>query len=76
METYIYLRHNTVVQYIATGPNMDLCLASKQRPGPSVAMRWWEQEGLNLERMRTVSQEAEHREGVEETYGTETATDD
>ena len=51
-ETYVYLQQNTVAQCIATKPIMDLCLAAKRRPGPRVAMRWWEQEGLDLEGMR------------------------
>ena len=37
VETYVSCRQNTVVQYIATRPIMDLCLAAKRRPGPRVA---------------------------------------
>ena len=48
---------------------MDLCMAAKRRPGPRVETRWWEQERLDLEGMRTAAWEAE-------TDGTETATDD
>ena len=48
VETYVSQLQSTVAQYIATRPIMDLCLAVKRRPGPRVAMRWWEQEGLNL----------------------------
>ena len=40
VETYVSCLHNTVVQYIATNPIMDLCLAAKRRPGPRVEMRW------------------------------------
>ena len=39
-------------------------------------MRWWEQEGLDLEGMQTASQEAERKEGEEETDRTETVTED
>ena len=41
VETYVYRRQNTVAQYIATRPIMDLCLAEKQRLGPRVKMQWW-----------------------------------
>ena len=55
---------------------MDLCLAKKRRPMPRAAMRWWEQEGLDLEGMRMASLEAEQMEGMEETDGADTATED
>ena len=53
---------------------MDLCLAAKRRPGPRVTMRWWEQEGLDLQGMRTSAQESDRME--EETDRTETAMGD
>ena len=52
-------------------PIMDLCLAAKRRPGPRVKMRWWEQEGLDLEGMRTEAREKEQTEEEEETDRTE-----
>ena len=73
VETYVFLCQNTIAQYIATKPIMDLCLAAKRRPGPRVAMRWWEKEGLDLEGMWTAAREAEETEGAD---GTETVTDD
>ena len=76
VETYISRRQNTVAQYIATRPIMDLRLAVKCRPGPRVAMRWREQEGMHLERIKIASQEAERMEGEGDTYRTETATED
>ena len=42
METYVSGSQNTVAQYIATRPIMDLCLAAERRPGPRVEMRWRE----------------------------------
>ena len=51
LETYVYYHRNTAAQYIATRPIMGLCLATKRRPVERVAMRWWEQEGLDLEGM-------------------------
>ena len=76
VDTYISHHQNTMVQYIATRPIMDLCLTAKQRSGPRVTMWWWEQEGLDLEGMRTAAWEEEQTEGKEEMDGTETATDD
>ena len=42
-------RQNTVVQYIATRPILDLCERSTRRPGARVSRRWWEQAGIDLE---------------------------
>ena len=47
--TYVSLYQNNVAQYIATRPIVDLCLATKRRPGPIVAMPWWEKEVMDLE---------------------------
>ena len=56
VETYLSRRHNTVAQYIATRPIMDLCLTAKRMPGPRVTNRWWEQEGLELVGTRKADQ--------------------
>ena len=37
---YIMRRQNTVVQYIATQPILDLCERSDRRPGARVYRRW------------------------------------
>ena len=71
VETYVSRRQNTVVQYIVTRPIMDLCLAKNRRPGPIVTMRWWEQEGLDLERMRTADRGADRTEEEEEEEDTD-----
>ena len=76
VETYVSHHQNTVAQYIATRPIMDLCLVANRRLRPRVKMGWWEQDGLDLEGMRTAAREEEQTEGEEETDGTETATDD
>ena len=48
--SYVTRRHNTVAQYIATRPIMDLCERSTWSPGARVSWWWWwEQEGLYLE---------------------------
>ena len=53
---------------------MDLCLAVKRRPGPRVELQRWEQEGLDLEGMRTASWEAKQTEEAEETDRMENET--
>ena len=42
-------RKNTVAQYIATRPILDLCVRSARRPGARVSRWWWEQAGIDLE---------------------------
>ena len=42
-------RQNTVAQYIATRPILELCERATQRMGVRVSRRWWEQEGIDLE---------------------------
>ena len=74
-KTYVSCRQNTVTQFIATRPIMDLCLAAEWMPGSRVAKQWWEQDGLDLEGMWTAAWEAERTEGGEETDGTDTETD-
>ena len=54
---------------------MDLFQEAKRRPGTRVEMRWWNQEGLDLEGMRTAAWEAEQTEGAEERDKMETTTD-
>ena len=68
-DTYVSRNQNTVAQYIATRPIMGLFLAAKRRPETRVAMRWWEQEGLDLGGMRTAAQEVDQTEGVEDRDG-------
>ena len=58
VDTYISLRQNTVAQFIATRPIMELCMATERRLGSRVANRWWEQDGLDLEGIPTAAQEA------------------
>ena len=75
IETYFSRHQNTVSQYIATRPIMDMCLVAEQRLGTRVPKRWWEQESLELERIRmaawTANLENEDMEGEDtggETY--------
>ena len=43
VETYVPRRQNTIAQFIATRPIIDLSLAAAQRLGDQVLERWWEQ---------------------------------
>ena len=51
-ETYVTRRQNTVVQYIATRPILDLCERSAWRPGACLYWHWWEQDALDLEGLK------------------------
>ena len=72
LETYLSLSHNTVVQFIATRPIIDLFLAAERRLWSRMAKRWWDQEGLDFGGMQTEAQEAEWAEREEDTDGTDT----
>ena len=41
VETYVSCLHNTVAQFIATNPIVDLCMAVGRRTGPRVSKRYW-----------------------------------
>ena len=75
VENYVSRHQNTVTQFIATRTILDLCLVEERRMGSRVANWWWEQDGLNLEEMRTASWEAERMDVEEETDWTEMETD-
>ena len=42
-------RQNTVAQYIATRPLLDLCEGARAREGAKVPMRWWDQADIDWE---------------------------
>ena len=42
-------RQNTVAQYIATRPLLDLYEGARAREGAKVPMRWWDQADINWE---------------------------
>ena len=44
---YIRVRQDTIAQYVATRPIVDMCnLALKRRGNPSTRMYWWTQSGV------------------------------
>ena len=55
VETYVSRRQNTVAQFIATRPIMDLCLAAERIPGPRIYKKWWEKDRVDVEGMQTAA---------------------
>ena len=51
-------RQNTVAQYIAMRPILELCERDTRRPGSRVSRRWWEQAGDDLEGAKKRAAEA------------------
>ena len=68
--TYITRSQNTVAQYIATRPILDLYERSAWRPGARVSRRWWGKDGLDLERAKKKAAAVAKSDG-EETIGEE-----
>ena len=66
---------NTVLQYIATRPILELCDQYDQRPVVRVSQRWWEQAGIDLEgaKKRAVESatdsDSDSDSGIEESSG-------
>ena len=52
IRTSITNRQNTVAQYIATRPLLDLCKRAKQRGGARVTRRWWDQKEIEWEKAK------------------------
>ena len=69
IRTSILRRQNTVAQYIARRPLLDLCEGARAREGAKVPQRWWEQAGINWEKAKAKGEETDM------TDGTETGTD-
>ena len=59
VQTSINTRQNTVAQYIATRPFLDLCEGTTQIGGGRVAMRWWDQKGIDWEKAKARGAETE-----------------
>ena len=50
-------RQNTVAQYIATRPLLDLCEEARAREGTRVPLRWWNQKGIDWEAAKAKGEE-------------------
>ena len=59
IRTSITNRQNTVAQYIATRPLLDLCEGAKQRGGARLSRRWWGQKGIDWEIAKAQAAETE-----------------
>ena len=70
IRTSILKRQNTVAQYIATRPLLDLCVGARAREGAKVTLRWREQAGIDWEKAKAKGTETEMTAGME--TGTDT----
>ena len=70
IRTSILRRQNTVAQYIATRPLLDLCEGARAREGAKVPLRWWEQADIDWETATVKGVETDMTDGTE--TGTET----
>ena len=52
IEEYIWIKQNTVAQFIATRMLFYLCEETKRTPGVWVVMLWWVQAGLDMAGVR------------------------
>ena len=59
VRTSIHRMQNTVAQYIATRPLLDLCEGARQREGARVTLRWWYQSGIDWEKAKAKETETE-----------------
>ena len=59
VHTSIHRRHNTVTQYIATRPLLELCEGAKKREGARLTQRWWDQSGIDWEKAKAKETETE-----------------
>ena len=58
-------RQNTVAQYIATRPLLDLCEGAKQRGGARVSRRWWYQKLIDWETAKARAAETDSESEIE-----------
>ena len=59
VRTSINRRQNTVTQYIATRPLLELCEGATQREGARVTLMWWDQTGIEWEKAKAREVETE-----------------
>ena len=59
IRTAINNRQNTVAQYIATRPLLDLCKETNRIRGARVSRRWWDQKGIDWEKAKARVEETE-----------------
>ena len=59
VRTSINTSQNTVAQYIATRPLLDICEGTTQIGGARMSMRWWDQKGMDWEKAKSRGAETE-----------------
>ena len=59
VRTSINRSQNTVAQYIATRPLLDLCKGTTQRGGARVSIRWWDQKEIDWGKAKARGAETE-----------------
>ena len=59
------IRQNTVAQYIATRPLLDLCKGTTKIGGARVSMRWWDQKGIDWEKEKARGADTESESELE-----------
>ena len=64
IRTSILNRQNTVAQYIATRPLMDLYEGARAREGAKVPLRWWDQAGIDWETAKVKGEETDRTDGT------------
>ena len=57
-------KQNTVAQYIATRPLLDLCEGARAREDAKVPMRWWNQADINWETAKSKGVEQDSTGGL------------
>ena len=58
MEEHIWIRQNTVAQFIATKSILYLCEETKREPGAWMGMQWWKKAGIYLKGAREKAETA------------------
>ena len=76
VNTYLFFRQNTVSQYIAIQPILELCLEEERQPGVWVSMIWWDQAGLELFQEGSDMDNDTYEEGGGEDNAVKTEVDD
>ena len=64
IRTSILKRQNTVAQYIARRPLLDLCEGARAREGAKVPLRWWDQAGIDWEMEKANGVETDRTDGT------------
>ena len=71
MEEHIWIRQNTVAQFIATKSILYLCEETKREPGAWMGMQWWKKAGIYLKgaREKTAATAESYKDGREQLRG-------